>query len=155
MKKIYLYIRLTLLSAVFIASVMGALSWPEPDHALPTSISYSMVPVIVVFGIIAMFLLFGIQVVNPLRFGKFYAPNWYRNPISIFQLPQFFHFASWSFITSGAAYFMVDLIKFHTVDISGPFFVGMGAGVLFGLKLIQFFLPVLFYSDESDGHNGG
>jgi len=128
----WVLLRLCLIFIVVIASFFAPL---EPQ-AVP-SIDYFALLVIFLFCPLGMLFVIGIQAINPESQKAWKKPAWNLNPLNVYDPVQFFHFGAYVVLVQG----FVTILRIYAEKV--PFYIEayvplvMGAGILFGIKLVM------------------
>ena len=125
--KPWLIVRLVLVTLGF---VQGGLS---PEVPAPPHMASSLLLVAFGFGVLGMLFVVGIQRINPRSAAQWRYPSWAINPFLFSEPLQFFHVASFFFISGGAGACLRKLALGQELDLSLLFLPTLGVGTLAGV----------------------
>lgn len=129
-KKVWLLVR----AAVVVSGVLGGKSFVPGVHAVFGGTSLTLLSVFFGFGIVAVMLVIGLQVLNPRSARIWTEPDWYTNPFLLSQPLQFSYLCGAYLIAAGVGAIALAQLK----DLAGlePYLpLVMGIGVLVGIRL--------------------
>jgi len=128
--KPWLWIRIALV-ITGIAAAPGYI--PRPDSP-PSETTWLRLGLYLVFTVIALFLIVGIQAFNPLSAPTWRRPGWTLNPLTMSEPLQPFHLIAWHVLATGVAATSLSLTSgIQSLQTVAP--LAIGSGCLLGVWL--------------------
>jgi len=127
----WLYVRGAL---VLVALVSGMVSTHASgvDTGLPL---WQIAFAVFVFGVVGMLFVIGIQAFNPRSASLWGYPSWSRNPFTMREPLQFFHFGGFFFLAAGLGALVRAVFMRSGLSFEPVVFACWGAGILVGVWL--------------------
>jgi hypothetical protein len=142
-------------TALLIAgAALSIFAGPVREHATPPMDIRSIA--IITFGsLIGVIFVVGLQSLNKHSAGIWTKPSWKTNPFSLKQPLQFFHFAAYFLIISGAISFVLTYLDDSSFIYDAAVIPVAGIGSLLGVWLSRIIFAFKFRASSGDANQFG
>jgi hypothetical protein len=97
----------------------------------------SNAPIVLVFGVVAVLFVIGIQAANPWSAKVWSRPSWSENPFSMRQPCQFFHFGAWHTMAWPVAGALTETVLRRPLHPEYVVIAAFGVGLRIGVSLVE------------------
>ncbi|MDK2598330.1 hypothetical protein [Pseudoalteromonas obscura] len=129
----WLYVRLLFIT-IGVAPQFFVTSDAVPETL---SLTWQFLPVVLLFSIVGLLFIIGLQAFNPMSAKVWLPPAWKHNPFDLKQPLQFFHFGGWFTLVGSLPSFLFALMSEGNKEgmLIAAMQASFGLGILIGLRL--------------------
>lgn len=125
------------------------------SESVADEVEWWSVPLVLLFSVVSVVILVGIQAVNPLSAREWRPPSWDATPFDLGQPLQVVHFGGWWFVVGGCGMLASSVLHASGNWGSTGIVLAAGIGLLFGVRLCERVFTSKVQSASSRVRRGG
>ncbi len=120
------------MASIVLGTIISIYNGPLTQHAEPAITATDLI-VVLVFGVLGLQFIFGIQALNKFSGKKWNVPSWSSNPFDLKQPAYFFHFGGWFMLISTTPIVVLTYLNDGQYILDALILPLFGIGILGGV----------------------